>query len=63
MNFRMIILLAIFVVAGMAFASYTNSIDSVNSFEECVDAGNLVMESSPRECKTPDGKNFVESVE
>jgi glyoxylase-like metal-dependent hydrolase (beta-lactamase superfamily II) len=34
----------------------------INSFEECVDAGNLVMESHPRQCKTKDGKHFVEII-
>jgi len=34
---------------------------SVTSFEECVAAGNPVMESYPRQCRTADGKNFVES--
>lgn len=35
---------------------------SIDSFEECVAAGNPVMESYPRQCKTSDGKNFVEEV-
>lgn len=29
-----------------------------NSFEECVAAGNPVMESYPERCRTPDGKTF-----
>lgn len=35
---------------------------SIDSFEECVAAGNPVMESYPRQCKTSDGKNFVEEA-
>lgn len=35
----------------------------VNSFEECVSAGNSVMESYPRQCRTDDGKNFVEKID
>ncbi len=31
-------------------------------FEECVAAGNPVMESYPRQCRTPDGKHFVEII-
>lgn len=34
---------------------------SVNSFEECVAAGNAVMESHPRQCKAG-GKTFVEDI-
>ena len=36
---------------------------NIESFEECVAAGNPVMESYPRQCKTTDGKNFVEVVD
>lgn len=34
----------------------------INSFEECVAAGNPVMESYPRQCRTQDGKHFVEII-
>jgi hypothetical protein len=34
----------------------------VTSFDECVRAGYPVMESFPRQCKTPDGRNFVEQI-
>ena len=36
---------------------------SIDSFEECVAAGNPVMESYPRQCRTSDGKHFVEVLE
>lgn len=32
----------------------------VLSFEACVQAGYLVMESFPRQCKTPDGRTYAE---
>lgn len=35
---------------------------SVNSFNECAAAGNPVMESYPRQCRTQDGRLFVEDV-
>ena len=35
-------------------------INEINSFEECVKGGNPIMESYPRQCKTGDGKHFVE---
>jgi hypothetical protein len=34
----------------------------IDSFEDCVAAGNLVMESHPRQCRTSDGKHFVEFI-
>ncbi|MBN2517462.1 MAG: hypothetical protein JXB14_01315 [Candidatus Altiarchaeota archaeon] len=34
----------------------------VNSFGECVAAGYPVMESYPRQCRTPDGRTFIEEV-
>jgi len=34
----------------------------INSFEECVSAGYPVLESYPRQCKTPDGKTFIEDI-
>ena len=41
-----------------------NPIESmVESFEECVAAGNPIMESYPRQCRTDDGKSFVEKIE
>jgi len=33
-----------------------------DNFEECAAAGNPVMESYPRQCRTPDGKHFVEEI-
>lgn len=33
------------------------------SFEECVAAGYPIAESYPRQCFTPDGKSFTETVE
>ncbi|RJR13663.1 hypothetical protein C4585_01675 [Candidatus Parcubacteria bacterium] len=35
---------------------------TVTSFEECVAAGNPVMESYPRQCRSADGQLFVEEV-
>lgn len=34
----------------------------VSSFEDCVKAGFPVMESYPRQCRTADGKHFVEVI-
>src|SRR5688572_13584427 len=32
------------------------------SFEECAKAGHPIMESYPRQCRTPDGQLFVEKT-
>ena len=36
--------------------------DTIASFEECKNAGYLILESYPARCKTPDGKTFVEDI-
>lgn len=35
---------------------------AITSFEQCESAGNPIMESYPRQCRTPDGTNFVEQI-
>jgi hypothetical protein len=35
----------------------------INSFEECMADGNPVMESYPRQCRTKDGRIFVEEID
>ena len=37
-------------------------LSAISSFEECESAGNPVMQSYPRQCKTSDGQNFVEQI-
>ncbi len=34
----------------------------ITSFEDCAKAGYLVMESYPRQCKTPEGASFTEVI-
>ncbi|MCW9054411.1 MAG: Gmad2 immunoglobulin-like domain-containing protein [Candidatus Pacebacteria bacterium] len=34
----------------------------VTTFEECVEAGNPVMESYPRQCRTRSGEHFIEYI-
>lgn len=36
---------------------------NIQSFADCVAAGYPVMESYPRQCRTPDGRNFVEQIQ
>jgi glyoxylase-like metal-dependent hydrolase (beta-lactamase superfamily II) len=37
-------------------------LSSITNFEECIAAGNPAMESHPRQCRTDDGKHFVEEI-
>lgn len=47
----------------MALHEIRNKVElSIDNFEECVSAGNAVMESYPRQCRTADGQNFVEDI-
>lgn len=36
--------------------------ENILSFEDCAHAGYPVMESSPRQCKTPDGRTYAEEI-
>ena len=40
-----------------------NKVKNINSFEECAKAGYPVMQTYPRQCKLPDGRNFTEPVD
>jgi len=48
-------------VAGVAYW-YNNRMSSVTNFTECAEAGNPIMESYPRQCKTQDGQMFKEDI-
>jgi hypothetical protein len=37
-------------------------VNGITNFEECVAAGNPILESYPRQCRTMDGKQFVEEI-
>lgn len=39
-----------------------NNPQNILSFEDCAKAGYLVMESYPRQCRTPDGRTFAEEI-
>lgn len=61
-----IIVLILLVLGLIAFVIISNNAKAsrtVNTFEDCVAAGNPVMESYPRQCRTSDGKLFVEEVD
>ena len=41
----------------------TGDYSDITSFRDCVDAGFSVTQSLPHQCKTPDGRIFVEGVD
>ena len=49
-------------ISRYIFNSLQNQHSVMNSFEECIAAGNPAMESYPRQCITQDGKHFVEGI-
>lgn len=59
-----IILLALIAVAYEAYVDLERPLPLpvVSSFADCAKAGYPVMESFPRQCRTPDGRTFVEEV-
>lgn len=59
-------ILVFLVVAGVALFAFLNlrrTIKKIDSFEACAEAGNFVIQSYPRQCKTPDGRVFVEKTD
>ncbi len=59
-----VFVILIIAVGFLIFQSRTsdNADISITNFNECVDAGYPILESYPRQCNTPDGRNFVEEV-
>lgn len=61
---KSIILIILTVIAIIITACTQREIigsDNISTFDECVSAGNPVMESYPRQCKA-DGKTFAEDI-
>lgn len=56
------ILLAVLVILIALTVKVMKKPAQIASFEDCLKAGNPVMESYPRQCKTTDGQTFVESL-
>ncbi len=56
-----LIIIAIILLLIISKQSKVNEVPITN-FNECVDAGNAIMESYPRQCKTKNGVNFVEDI-
>ncbi len=58
---KLLLLCSFFLLVGAGCSTVTTDAPSANSFVDCVRAGNPVMESYPRQCKS-NGITFVEEV-
>ncbi len=58
---RMITVLTMFLIVVAAGCSKATT-QEINSFEDCIAAGYPRLESYPEQCKTPDGRTFVQEV-
>ena len=54
-------LIAIFLIFLILLSSIKKS-EKINSFEDCVNAGNLVEDSTPKKCITKEGRAFFEEL-
>ena len=65
MKKNLLIILVILIILGISllwnFFRNQKPISVVTNFEECVEAGNLVMESYPRQCRAGD-QLFIENI-
>jgi len=63
---RLLILAAFLAIAAWALLRIPTAQEraqaKIGSFEDCVAAGNAVMESYPAQCRTSDGRLFVQQV-
>ncbi|MFA6255202.1 MAG: hypothetical protein WC675_04220 [Patescibacteria group bacterium] len=58
-----LILIAIVVIGYFVFTNLSVPQKNIQNFTDCEAAGYPVMESYPRQCRTPDGRNFVEQIQ
>lgn len=59
MKYKILILLLIGIILISGCVRQTAEI---NSFDDCANAGYPILESYPRQCKTPDGRTFTEKL-
>jgi len=60
---KIIPFLIILVLAALAIYLVATKEPAITTFEECVSAGYPILESYPRQCKTPDGRTFTEEID
>lgn len=50
------------VLVGFVWCQIQARLNAIDDFAGCAEAGYPVMESYPRQCRTPDGRTFVEEL-
>lgn len=63
---NILIVIGVIALGGVIWGSVayfrSNSFPTVLSFEDCLAEGYPIMESFPRQCKTPDGRTYTEEI-
>ncbi len=67
MKKKLVYLIIIFIILVIAFGLtlfffYPRKSKNIASFTDCAQAGYPVLQSYPRQCRTPDGRNFTEAI-
>ena len=57
-----IVVAAVFVAAWLFMRPATEPVAVITNFDECVAAGNPIMESFPAQCRTVNGLLFIEEI-
>ncbi len=60
-----IIIVALLIIVAVYLWYYQNQntdLANIDTFEDCVAAGYPVMESYPRQCRTPNGRTYIENI-
>lgn len=60
-----VVIIVMLVGTGVYFAVNRQSslpVSQITNFEECAQTGYPILESYPAQCRTPDGKHFVEDI-
>ena len=55
----LIVVAVLFVLTGGAWYYLSIGSQKITNFKECVEAGNPILESYPEQCRTPDGRVFI----
>ncbi|MDP3729424.1 MAG: hypothetical protein Q8R26_01545 [bacterium] len=50
------------IAVALFFNALYGKSDAIVTFQECMQAGNQVLESSPRQCRNRDGVIFIEMI-
>lgn len=56
------IVLIVVVIATVSYAKSRNASAEITNFDECIAAGNPMLKSYPAQCKTSDGRTFIQEI-